>query len=196
MQPNTESSHLFIRPRKITIDILINGQRSSQSFELNIVPTMAPVDHTFRYYEPEQSHYMVRLPPFVHLNTQLEYDLSNPECQPGMLPDSSIFTIAGQAGEAMSIQPMTLYVYADQLKSELVAVVRVEIHARPVIYTRARLNNQSMHTLTVPVGPGRTIRIFSNKPNNIFRDERQANLPIRLLPNSNNEIGVFVKFEH
>jgi len=58
-----------------------------------------------------------------------------------MLKDSSLFTIAGQAGEAMSIQPMTLFVYSDQLKSELVAVVRIEIHARPVIYTRARLNH-------------------------------------------------------
>ena len=90
---------------------------------------------------------------------------------------------------------MTLYVYADQLKSELINVVRIEIHARPVIYTRSRLNNQSMHTLTCPVGPGRTIRVYSNKPKSIFQDEQYKERPIRLLPNSNNEISVFVKFD-
>lgn len=78
LQPGNDSSVLFIRPRKIRINILINGQHSSQQpYDLNIVPTMAPIDHTFRFYEPEQSHYQVRLPPFVHLNSQLEYDLSN-----------------------------------------------------------------------------------------------------------------------
>lgn len=30
-----------------------------------------------------------------------------------MIKDTSIFTIAGRAGDAMSVQPMTLFVYAD-----------------------------------------------------------------------------------
>lgn len=68
-----------------------------------------------------------------------------------MIKDTSVFTVAGRAGDAMSVQPMTLFVYADQFKGELIASVRIEIHSRPVIYTRAKLNHQSMHTLTIPV---------------------------------------------
>ena len=60
-----------------------------------------------------------------------------------MIKDASIFTVSGRAGDAMTVQPMTLFVYADQFKSELIATVRVEIHARPVIYTRAKLGYQS-----------------------------------------------------
>ncbi len=56
-----------------------------------------------------------------------------------MIKDASIFTVSGRAGDSMTVQPMTLFVYADQFKSELVATVRIEIHARPVIYTRAKL---------------------------------------------------------
>ena len=51
----------------------------------------------------------------------------------------------------MTVQPMTLFIYSDGLKSSLVATVKVEVHSRPVIYTRAKINHQSMHTLTMPV---------------------------------------------
>lgn len=112
-----------------------------------------------------------------------------------MIKDTSIFTVAGRSGDALTVQPMTLFIYSDQLKSSLVATVRVEIHARPVIYTRAKLGHQSMHTLTMPVGQARTVKIYSNKPDNIFRDEKQADQPVRLLPNSIHPISVFAKFE-
>jgi len=70
----------------------------------------------------------------------------------------------------MTVQPMTLFVYSDNYKTNLVATVRVEIHARPVIYTRARIGMQSQHTLSIPVGGNmnKEVRIFSNKPANVF----------------------------
>ena len=103
---------------------------------------MPPIDHTFRYYEPEQSHYQVGLPPFIQINHPgLQIDISNPECVADMIKDTSIFTVAGRTGDALTVQPMTLFIYSDQFKSTLVATVRVEIHARPVIYTRAKLGH-------------------------------------------------------
>ena len=73
----------------------------------------------------------------------LTTDLSDPECEASMVKDQYNFSIAGRCGEAMTVQPMTLFVYSDNFKTNLVATVRVEIHARPVIYTRARLGMQS-----------------------------------------------------
>lgn len=84
-------------------------------------------------------------------NPSIEVDISNPECAADIIKDTSIFTIAGRSGDAMTVQPMSMYVYADQFKSKLVASVRIEIHARPVIYTRTRLGQKSQHTLTMPV---------------------------------------------
>ena len=196
LSPSAQASAQIIRPRKVRIFVLMNNQQTSQTQDWNVVPSMAPIDHTFRFFEPEQSHYQVGLPPFIQINYPgLQIDLSNRECQADVVKDTSIFTVAGRAGDALTVQPMTLFVYADQFKSELVATVRIEIHARPVIYTRAKLNHQSMHTLTMPVGQARTIRVFSNKPQNIFREEGVADHPVRLLPNSIHPISVFAKFE-
>ena len=112
------------------------------SQDLNVVPSMAPIDHTFRYYEPEQSHYQVGLPPFIQINHPgLQVDLSNQDCRADVIKDTSIFTVAGRAGDSLTVQPMTLFIYSDQFKSNLIATVRVEIHARPVIYTRAKINH-------------------------------------------------------
>ena len=47
----------------------------------------------------------------------------------------------------------------------------------------------------MPAGQARTIRIYSNKPQSVFRNENYASEPIRLLPNSVNPISVFAKFD-
>lgn len=52
-----------------------------------------------------------------------------------------------------------------------------------------------MHTLTMPVGQARSVMIYSNKPQNVFRDEARANQPENLLPNSIHPIPIFCNFE-
>ena len=65
LSPNVQTSRQIIRPRKIKIFVLVNNVETAMSFDFNIVPSMAPIDHTFRFYEPEQSHFQVGLPPFI-----------------------------------------------------------------------------------------------------------------------------------
>jgi hypothetical protein len=46
------------------------------------MPLFAPVDHVFRYYEPEHSYFKVRIPPFLQLNQQeLNVMVSRPSAQ-------------------------------------------------------------------------------------------------------------------
>ena len=33
-----------------------------------MVPSSAPIDHTFRYYEPENSHVTLQVPPFLFMD--------------------------------------------------------------------------------------------------------------------------------
>lgn len=56
----------------------------------------------------------------------------------------------GKAGEAMSVQQSVMFVYGDQFKSNLLATVMIEVHARQVIYTKSRVGFQSQHTLSLP----------------------------------------------
>ena len=71
---------------------------------LHVVPSIPPIDHTFRFYEPEQSHYQVGLPPFIQINHPgLQIDISNPECAADMIKDTSIFTVAGRTGDALTV---------------------------------------------------------------------------------------------
>jgi hypothetical protein len=46
----------FIRPRKIQLIVLHSNKQPYSNTEVNVVPSSAPIDHTFRYYEPENSH--------------------------------------------------------------------------------------------------------------------------------------------
>ena len=72
--------------------------------DIQVVPSIVPIDHTFRFYEPEQSHYQVALPPFVQINhSGLQIDLSNPDCHADMIKDTSVFTVSGRAGDCMTV---------------------------------------------------------------------------------------------
>ena len=50
----------------------------------------------------------------------------------------------------MTMTPMTLFVYGDAFKYHLLATCRIEIHSRPVIYTRVKVGKVSQHTLMIP----------------------------------------------
>ena len=62
-------SKLVIKTRKVRV-LILNSNDGSQVevIHLNVVPQLAPVDHTFRFYEPESSSYLVKVPPFISMN--------------------------------------------------------------------------------------------------------------------------------
>ena len=64
--------------------------------------------------------------------------------------------------------PSTLFVWGDQFKAELLATCRVEVYSRPVIYTKARIGMKTQHSLALPALTARNIRVFSNKPNEVY----------------------------
>jgi len=104
MSLDNDSNKFVIRPRKVRIFILLNRQRTSTAWTFDILPSMTPIDHTFRFFEPEHSHYQVALPPFMHIgHTGATVELSNPECRAEMIRDTAIFTVAGRTGDVMSV---------------------------------------------------------------------------------------------
>ena len=66
------------------------------------------------------------------------------------MSDTNYIALAGETGEAMTMTPMTLFVYGDAWKYHLLATCRIEIHSRPVIYTKIKVGKVSQHTLMIP----------------------------------------------
>ena len=57
LSKSVPASKYVIKPRKVRVLIQRSDRNIEQSIDLNVVPSIAPIDHTFRFYEPEQSHY-------------------------------------------------------------------------------------------------------------------------------------------
>lgn len=103
-----------IKRRSLQIVIVMTNQQIYQQLSVDVVPSMALVDHTFRFYEPEESHYAVSVPPFVQMNQPgLSLVMSDPECSADLLGNASFITVQGKSGEAMSVQQSVMYVYGD-----------------------------------------------------------------------------------
>lgn len=61
------ASKSVVRRRMIKVVVSGSGQRVAQSMEVDVVPMMAPVDHTLRYYEPEESFYTISIPKLYNM---------------------------------------------------------------------------------------------------------------------------------
>jgi len=196
---NVYSSKYVIKPRKVKILIMTNDVNSNnvkQLIQVNVVPCIAPVDHVFRFYEPEQSHYSVILPPFIKFNQAgISVEISDPESTADVMGDTSHIVIGGVTEEAMGMNPMTLFVFGDQFKSELLATCRIEVHSRPVIYSKVKEGRRSQHTLMLPAQHARTVRVYSNKPSQVFCTGAGAKGALALIPNSLNPINVQVQID-
>ena len=81
---------------------------------MTVVPSSSPIDHTFRYYEPENSHVTLKIPPFVQLNYPgLTALVSRPNSVVDIARESSIISIEAKTEQAPTITEMTLYLYGD-----------------------------------------------------------------------------------
>ena len=55
------------------------------------------MDHTFRFYEPESSSYLVKVPPFISMNQSgLKFDISDPECKAALIGDTNYISLEGE----------------------------------------------------------------------------------------------------
>jgi hypothetical protein len=113
---------------------------------------------------------MVSLPPFISLNScpDVTMEISDPTLEVDWAKQADFIVVKGQTPEAMSMTGATLFIYTNSYRDELLASIRLEICARSVIYTRTRFGRQSQHCLSMPCKQARKIKLFSNKPTQVF----------------------------
>jgi hypothetical protein len=64
---NVAASPDTIKQRNVKINVLLN-RSIYNSYDVNMMPIFPPIDHTFRFYEPENSYFRVRIPPFLQFS--------------------------------------------------------------------------------------------------------------------------------
>ena len=62
---DVESSNRIIKEHNAQILVIENVQRTVQTLNLLISPQSSPTDDTLRFYEPSESHFMVKLPQYI-----------------------------------------------------------------------------------------------------------------------------------
>lgn len=145
----------------------VSTHRTMHSMTLTVVPQLTPIDDTWRFYEPAESHFMIKLPQVIQAKLTnspgFHVVVSNPDCKAEVLDKSNAVVLTGKTGEVMSVEQMTIYYYADRTKYDLLSAVRVEVHSREVIYTRVKMGRDSAHTLSLATNTSRQVRICPNK---------------------------------
>ena len=61
---NTQSSVDVVKQRNVKINVMLN-RSVINNYDINMMPLFPPIDHTFRYYEPENSYFRIKIPPFM-----------------------------------------------------------------------------------------------------------------------------------
>ena len=106
---------------------------------MNVVPQSAIIDHTFRFYEPENSHVTLTIPPFLELNQPgLFAVVSRPNVTVEIERGSNSFKIETRTLEAPDLKEMTLFVYGDQFKERILACCAIEVHSMKTIYSQIK----------------------------------------------------------
>jgi hypothetical protein len=108
------------------------------------VPSSTPIDHTFRFYEPQNSYRTINIPPFLSLNHPgLRARVSRPSALVNIIKDSSKITIETRTGEAPEVVDMILFIYGDEYHEKLLAACKIELYSLVAIYQQLKAGIQA-----------------------------------------------------
>ena len=143
------------------------------NIEVALEPKHAPVDHVFRYSEPEHSYFKVRIPPFLQLNQpELHAKLSRESAQVQIDPKSSEIHVSSKTGDALKEVSLTVFIYGDVFMSKLLATIRVEVTPLSCMYSQTRAGVQNQMTLAFPTGDCKSVEIYSSNSKNAYLPKR------------------------
>ena len=77
-----EGSKASIVQRYVPVHVECAGEpKLSKLVRLNLKPIYPPLDHTYRFFEPENSHFALKIPPFIPATEDgIEARCSDPFC--------------------------------------------------------------------------------------------------------------------
>lgn len=189
-----QAPEMFIKTRKIQIITMQSNRQPYSNLEVQVVPSSAPIDHTFRFNEPQNSHVTISIPPFIQLNhLGIHAVLSKPTAVVDINKHTGFINIQTKTDEENTISTMTLFIYGDQYKENLLATCQIEVHSLVTIYTKIKAGLQSIQSLSLPAENARSVMIHSSSPQLVYLPKRENNRTFRVIPHTINHIQVCAK---
>ena len=112
-----------------------------------MVPSSAPIDHTFRYYEPQNSHVNLLIPPFIFADqVGLHATLSKPTAHVEIERKTGVMTVQTKTEDENTVSDMILYVYKDSYKEILMATIA--LHGYTLYKDQGRDENRAEFGIT------------------------------------------------
>jgi len=191
---NEVSSAEIIKARKVTIGILSHTNDPYNTIEVNVVPSTAIIDHTFRYYEPQNSHVTLKVPPFLQLNYPgLVVLASRPTAAIEIQKESSVIQVETKIDDAPQIAEISLFLFGDQFYEKLLASIKLEVYSLVTAYTKIKAGIQSTLSLAIPSECARNVMIHSSDRRHVYLPKRVLNQQYRLIPQTINHIQICTK---
>lgn len=92
------------------------------------MPVLPPLDHTFRYYEPENSYFRLRIPPFLQLiEPGLKVRCSSQLATVTIDEKTAEVKVQARTGNALSKCNMLVFIYDNEQLDKLEATIRIEV---------------------------------------------------------------------
>ena len=80
-----------------------------------------------------------------------------------------------------TVGEMTLFVYGDQYREQLLATCIIELHSMVTLYTKIKAGLQTTMSLALPAENARTVQIHSNDPQLVYMPKRENNRTFRII---------------
>ena len=106
-----------------------------RSINVHIVPRPAPIDHTFRFYEPETSNVTLTLPCFSNVPLSSYPNMSVVCSDPLIIPEIAENQVLISLRTAYSTHPQNfnLYIYQDSFMNNLLASAKVVVQTLALV---------------------------------------------------------------
>ena len=153
---------------------------------VKIVPRPNPIDHTFRFYEPESTHVTLALPSFSSIPLSSYPSISVASSTPQVLPrlvENNQVLLDLMTSSSTFPTVCSLFIYQDQYRNNLLANCRVIV--QPFISIKIKVKTGQFHQqqINVKVGENRNARVFTSNEA-IAREETQKLIKLAAGTNS------------
>jgi hypothetical protein len=158
-----------LTPRRINVKIY---QQSDESLVKNItvtvIPRPNPIDHVFRFYEPENRYSTITLPTFTSLPISGFPDLfiesSNPKVTPS-IGDNNQVHVELRTPFSPEISVFSVYIYQDSFRNHILAACDIRVHSLTSVFAKVRTGVRK--PINLPVTGDRrnqSIMVYTDDP--------------------------------
>lgn len=189
IDPNT------LTPRKINIKIYQQSDESLvKNITVNIIPRPNPIDHVFRFYEPENTYSTITLPTFTALPISGFPDLfiesSNPHVT-STIGDNNQVHVELRTPFSPEISVFSVYIYQDSYRNHILAACQIRVHALTSVFAKVRTGIRK--PINLPITGNRanqSIMVYTDDPD-VASEVSQR--PIELESSGSTNIQLTVK---